>query len=78
MMADAVLAQSAIDRIKSPAYQLVVDGQSYRLHQKPTVSDPEQPLDRPEHHDADVEYPGHQWHRVAHEPTYVTLAGAPP
>jgi hypothetical protein len=37
MMADSLLAQSAIDRLRAAAYELVVEGESYRQRQKRIV-----------------------------------------
>jgi DNA replication protein DnaC len=43
LMADALLAQSAIDRLQSSAHELVLEGESYRRRQKPAPGDPDQP-----------------------------------
>jgi DNA replication protein DnaC len=40
LMADPLLAQSAVDRLVSTAHELVVEGESYRRRQRPTPAVP--------------------------------------
>ena len=44
MMADPLLAQSAVDRLASTAHELIIEGPSYRHRQKPTLSKTDRPF----------------------------------
>jgi IstB-like ATP binding protein len=46
IMSDALLAQSAVDRLTSTAHELIIEGESYRRRQKPSVDT----TPKPDHH----------------------------
>ena len=54
MMADPLLAQSAVDRLVSTAHELIIEGESCRRRQKPSITHTSgQPVndEKEDHHD---------------------------
>jgi hypothetical protein len=46
-MTDAMLAESAVDRLTSTAHELIVEGPSYRQRQSPKVDSASSSADHP-------------------------------
>ena len=57
LMTDQLLAQSAIDRFTSAAYELVIEGESYRDRQKPRLNQPDSTADLDSQHRARQDEP---------------------
>ena len=48
MMSDALLAQSAVDRLTSGAHTLIIEGPSYRQRTRGGRLDPDHPNEHPQ------------------------------
>ena len=46
VMSDPLLAQSAVDRLVSTSYELVIEGESYRRRQRPQATPPARHVDQ--------------------------------